>query len=194
VGQRLGNTTLPHESQVPSVAIPEHLVFAFEEWIGELISRRATAQIAGGSRRGSQGRPYAGCVCGRVADSGIDAELAAGAADWLQPQWPTHPEAEAAGDVERLAAVTRELLELRDHALAVAANNTNIARVVTVDPGLRDVLRSQTLLVLDFNHEPFEDVCDLEPAALLATASILRDAITVLDTIGWLATEQGRDD
>ena len=116
------------------------------------------------------------------------AELAGGAAGWLEPQWPKS--LDDADEVKRLAAITRELLELRDHALAVAASDTNIGRVVVVDPGLREILRSQTLLVLEFSHEQFEDVCDVEPAELLATASIFRDAITVLDTIGWLPSTQ----
>jgi hypothetical protein len=62
--------------------------------------------------------------------------------------------------------------------------------VLTVDPELVDVLRLQTLLVLEANHEPFEDVCDLAPAELLDVASIFRDGIAVLDAIGWLETEQ----
>ena len=104
------------------------------------------------------------------------------------PNGPQDPK--GAGEVERLAAITRELLELRDHARAVAANTTSTGHVVTVDPGLREVLRSQTLLVLEFKHEPFEDLRDLEPAELLALAAIFRDAMAVLDTIGWLPTEQ----
>jgi hypothetical protein len=177
------------ESHVSPVAIPGRLVFALEEWIAEQIRRACDSD-------GSPEAQAAVIEAVHLRDAFVagspppaqTAELVEGAADWLQPQWPKDPE--AAGDVERLAAATRELRELRDHALAVAANSTNMGRVVAVDSGLREVLRSQTLLVLDFNHEPFEDVCDLEPAALLAIASIVRDAITVLDTIGWLATEQ----
>jgi hypothetical protein len=116
------------------------------------------------------------------------AELADGAASWLAPQWPKSTG--EADEVERLLGAARELLELRDRALAVASNSDNIPRVVAVGPGLREVLRSQTLLVLEFNHHRFEDVRDLEPAELRGAASIFRDAMVVLDTIGWLATEQ----
>jgi hypothetical protein len=62
----------------------------------------------------------------------------------------------------------------------------NEARTITVDPSLAEVLRLQSLLVLEFNHEPFEDVRDLAPGELLALASVWRDAIAVLDTVGWL--------
>jgi hypothetical protein len=86
--------------------------------------------------------------------------------------------------------VTRELLELRDRALAMAGNTSKIGRVVAVDAALREVLRSQSLLVLEFNHEPLEDIRDLPPVELLRTASIFRDAIAVLDTIGWLPSNQ----
>jgi hypothetical protein len=64
------------------------------------------------------------------------------------------------------------------------------ASVLTIDPELVDVLRLQTLLVLEFNHEPFEEVRDLAPSELLGVASIFRDAIAVLDTIGWLPSDQ----
>jgi hypothetical protein len=42
----------------------------------------------------------------------------------------------------------------------------------------------QTLLVLEVNYEPFEEVRDLQPSELLDVASIFRDAIAVLDAIG----------
>jgi hypothetical protein len=177
------------ESQVPLVAIPEHLAFAVEEWIAEQI-RRACDRADSPEAQAAVIRAVHvrdGFVAGSLTPAQM-AEVAEGAAGWLQPHWPKDPG--EVREVERLAALTRELLELRDHALAVAANATNIARVVTVDAGLREVLRSQTLLVLEFNHEPFEDLRDLEPAELLASAAIFRDAISVLDTIGWLPSEQ----
>jgi hypothetical protein len=176
------------ESEV-SLVIPGHLVFAFEEWIAELIRRAGDSADSPEAQEAVIKAVHLrdGFVAGSLRPVQT-AELAAGAADWLQPQWPKDPE--AVGDVERLAAFTRELLELRDHALAVAAKTTNIARVVAVDPGLREVLRSQTLVVLEFNHEPLEDVWKLDPAELLAVGSIFRDAIAVLDTIGWLPSEQ----
>jgi hypothetical protein len=177
------------ESEVPLLAIPDHLVFAVEEWIAEQIRRACDSADSPEAQDAVIKAVHIrdGFVAGSLTPAQI-AELAEGAADWLRPQWPT--DVKSAAEVQRLAALTRELLELRDHALAVAANTTNIARVVTVDAGLREVLRSQTLLVLEFNHEPFEELRDLAPAELLASAAIFRDAITVLDIIGWLASEQ----
>jgi hypothetical protein len=177
------------ESEVPGVAIPAHLVFAFEEWIAQQI-RAACDRHDSPENQGSvieavhvRDAFVAGSLTPRQT-----AELADGAASWLAPQWPTSTG--EADEVERLVAATRELLELRDHATALASNSDNISRVVTVGPGLREILRSQSLLVLEFDHHRFEDVCDLGPAALLGAASIFRDALAVLDTIGWLATEQ----
>jgi hypothetical protein len=177
------------ESQVPPVAIPGHLVFAFEEWIAELIREACDSADSPQTQEEVIDAVHIrdGFVAGSLAPAQI-AALADGAADWLQPRWPKDPQ--GAGEVERLAAVARELLELRDHARAVAANTTSTARVVAVGPGLREVLRSQTLLVLEFKHEPFEDLRDLASAELLVLAAIFRDAMAVLDTIGWLPTEQ----
>jgi predicted component of type VI protein secretion system len=177
------------ESRVPLLAIPDHLVFAVEEWIAEQIRRACDSADSPEAQAAVIRAVHVrdGFVAGSLTPAQV-AELAEGAADWLHPQWPTDPK--SAAEVQRLAALTRELLELRDHALAIAADTTNIARVVTVDPGLREVLRSQTLLVLEFNHEPFEDLRDLAPAELLTSAAIFRDAITVLDTIGWLPSKQ----
>jgi len=62
----------------------------------------------------------------------------------------------------------------------------NDARVVTVDPSLRAILRFHTLSVLELNHEPFEDIHDLPAAELLPVAAVFRDALTILDTIHWL--------
>jgi hypothetical protein len=177
------------ESQVPGVAIPAHLVFAFEEWIAEQIREAC-------DRHHSPENQSSVIEAVHVRDAFVagsltpqqTAELADGAASWLGPQWPKSTR--EADEVERLVGATRELLELRDRALAVTSNSDNISRVVTVDPGLREILRSQTLLVLEFNHHPFEDVRDLEPSELLGLASIFRDALAVLDTIGWLPTEQ----
>ena len=63
------------------------------------------------------------------------------------------------------------------------------ARVLTVSPELVGVLRSQSLLVLEWNHEPLDDIRKLDPCELVALGSIFRDAIGVLDTIGWLPAE-----
>jgi hypothetical protein len=55
----------------------------------------------------------------------------------------------------------------------MSSSQRNEARTITVDPSLAEILRFKTLLVLEFNHEPFEDVRDLAPGELLALASIL---------------------
>jgi hypothetical protein len=115
------------------------------------------------------------------------AELAVGAADWLHPRWPES--VEDADEVGRLLGVARQLFELRDRALAVAGDS-DVPRLVTVDAELREVLRSQTLLVVEFGHEPFEQLRDLQPAELLALATTFRDAFAILDVIGWLPAPQ----
>ncbi|MCW2994137.1 MAG: hypothetical protein JWQ18_1632 [Conexibacter sp.] len=176
------------EFEVPLAAIPDRLVFAFEEWLRELIRQAC-------DRDDSPERQVAVVEAAHLRDGFLAgsltpvqvAELAAGAAGWLQPEWPEN--AEEVGEVEHLASVTRGLLELRDRAL-VAARSRPQRRVVSLDPGLREVLRSQTLQVLDYNHHRFEEVLDLAPAELLDAAAIFRDALAVLDTIGWLPTAQ----
>jgi hypothetical protein len=68
----------------------------------------------------------------------------------------------------------------------MSALQRNDARTIAVDPSLGEILRLQTLLVLAANHEPFEDVRYLTAPELLAVAGIWRDAMRVLDTVGWL--------
>jgi hypothetical protein len=102
-----------------------------------------------------------------------------GAAGWLKEQRP-----EDSGDA---GEVERELLELRDcprsqaagHRLGRPADRAGPARPVALpDAG-----------VLEFAHERWADARDLPPSELLTVAAICRDAIAVLDTIGWLAGE-----
>ena len=61
----------------------------------------------------------------------------------------------------------------------------NDARIIAVDRHLGDILRTQTLAVLEFNHHSFEDLRDLDPEAQLALSVIFRDAFAILDTLGW---------
>jgi hypothetical protein len=68
----------------------------------------------------------------------------------------------------------------------MSALQRNDARTIAVDPSLGEILRLQTLLVLAANHEPFEDVRYLTGPELLAVAGIWRDAMRVLDRVGWL--------
>jgi hypothetical protein len=67
----------------------------------------------------------------------------------------------------------------------VSTPQRNDARVIAVDPQLGDILRTQTLAVLEFNHHHFEDLRDLDPEAQLALSVIYRDAFAILDTLGW---------
>jgi hypothetical protein len=184
------------------VVVPEHLVFAIEEWLQERFRRACD------DHRDQEMFPVVAELFGlhrALADGSLTpaqtAELADGAADWLQPLWPT--DLEEADEAARLLAATRGLLALRDRARAAAADDAPGqghgdeddarrlgASVFAVDPGLVDVLRLQSLLVLEANHQPFEEVRDLEPSELVAVAAVFRDAIAVLDTIGWLQTEQ----
>jgi hypothetical protein len=61
----------------------------------------------------------------------------------------------------------------------------NDARLIPVDPQLGDVLRTQTLAVLVFNHHYFDDLLDFGPEAQHALSIIYRDAFAVLDALGW---------
>jgi hypothetical protein len=56
-------------------------------------------------------------------------------------------------DSDRAGEVERELLELRDCARSLVGKRDNIPVVRRIEPGLRDLLRSQTLVVLEFTHE-----------------------------------------
>jgi hypothetical protein len=175
------------ESRDP-LAIPEHLVFAFDEWIAELMRQacehdKATARVAV-----TKAVHIQDAFAARSLTPVQLAELAEGAARWMESRWPSDPA--DADEVERLLGVSRELLKLRDRALAAAHEDDNLSRVVVIEAGLREVLRSQTLVVMEFTHDRFDEARDLEPSKLLAAASIFRDAIAVLDTIGWVAGEQ----
>jgi hypothetical protein len=176
------------ESEVPRVAIPARLVFAFEEWLVEAL-RRACDDFGKAEAREAVIQAvhlHDRFVAGTLTPSQI-AELAAHTADWLHPSWP-----ESVADVDevgRLLGIARQLFELRDRALVIAGDS-DVSRLVTVDAELREVLRSQTLMVLEFGHEPFEQLRDLQPAELLALATTFRDAFAILDVIGWLPTPQ----
>jgi hypothetical protein len=61
----------------------------------------------------------------------------------------------------------------------------NDACLVPVDSSLADILRTQSLLVLEYNHYYFEDLRDFGPEAQFALSVIYRDAFAVLDAIGW---------
>ncbi|HEX5926782.1 MAG TPA: hypothetical protein VFY45_23350 [Baekduia sp.] len=56
---------------------------------------------------------------------------------------------------------------------------------ITVSPSDADVLRVEAKKVLMFNHEEFEDFLDYVPVKQLELADIFRDAIAVIDAVGW---------
>jgi hypothetical protein len=57
--------------------------------------------------------------------------------------------------------------------------------VVEVDREVGDVVRSQTIVVLEANHYYFERIEDFGPEAQYALSMIYRDAFAVLDALGW---------
>jgi hypothetical protein len=61
----------------------------------------------------------------------------------------------------------------------------NSACLVSVDPSTADVLRHQTLVVLEANHYYFEEILEFGPEAQHALSVVYRDAFAVLDAIGW---------
>jgi hypothetical protein len=56
---------------------------------------------------------------------------------------------------------------------------------ITVSTSDADVLRVEAKKVLMFNHEEFEDFLDYVPVKQLELADIFRDAIAVIDALGW---------
>ena len=67
----------------------------------------------------------------------------------------------------------------------MSTQQRNYACHISVDPSLADILRRQTLVVLEFNHDYFEDLLDFGPEAQFALSIIFRDAFAVLDALGW---------
>lgn len=61
----------------------------------------------------------------------------------------------------------------------------NDACLIAVDPPLGEILRRQTLVVLEAHHHYFEDLLDFSPQAQYALSAIYRDAFAVLDALGW---------
>jgi hypothetical protein len=61
----------------------------------------------------------------------------------------------------------------------------NDACLVSVDPSTVDILRRQTLVVLEANHYFFEELLQFGPEAQFALSVMYRDAFAVLDAIGW---------
>jgi hypothetical protein len=67
----------------------------------------------------------------------------------------------------------------------MSTQQRNDACVISIGPERADVLRHQTLVVLEANHYYFEDLLDFGPEAQHALSVIYRDAFAVLDALGW---------
>jgi len=61
----------------------------------------------------------------------------------------------------------------------------NDACTIAVDRDLVDILRRETLVVLEVNHQHFEELLERTPQAQHALSTIYRDAFAVLDALGW---------
>ena len=72
----------------------------------------------------------------------------------------------------------------------MSTQQRNSACLVSVDPSTADVLRHQTLVVLEANHYYFEEILEFGPEAQHALSVIYRDAFAVLDAIGWRRPEE----
>jgi hypothetical protein len=71
----------------------------------------------------------------------------------------------------------------------MSTQQRNDACPIAVDSSTADVLRQQTLVVLDANYYFFEEILEFGPEAQLALAKIYRDAFAVLDAVGWRRPE-----
>jgi hypothetical protein len=71
----------------------------------------------------------------------------------------------------------------------MSTQQRNDACLIAVDPSQADVLRLQTLRVLEANHDYFEDLLEFGPEAQHALSVIYRDAFAVLDALGWRRPE-----
>jgi hypothetical protein len=68
----------------------------------------------------------------------------------------------------------------------MSTTQRNDARTLAVSRQQADVLRQQTLIVLEAHSSAFEDITELAPAEQLTLVAIYRDAFAVLDAIGWI--------
>ncbi|WP_445152879.1 hypothetical protein [Baekduia sp. Peel2402] len=68
---------------------------------------------------------------------------------------------------------------------SMSTQQRNHACLVAVDPSTADILRRQTLIVLEANHYFFEELLEFGAEAQFALSVIYRDAFAVLDAIGW---------
>jgi hypothetical protein len=65
------------------------------------------------------------------------------------------------------------------------------ACVIAVDPSLGDILRRETLVVLEDHHHYFEDFSEFGAEAQYGLSVIFRDGFALLDALGWPDPREG---
>jgi hypothetical protein len=75
----------------------------------------------------------------------------------------------------------------------VSIEQRNDTCVITVGRQVGEVVREQSLAVLEYNHHYFEELRRFGPEARRALATIYRDAFAVLDAVGWAPPPDGPD-
>ena len=114
----MGDDAAEREEQ--PVPIPEHLSGFVLEAIEEAIREAAEDSASSETRQAViKAVHYYDGFMNKSLTAGQTAELAHRAAGWLWPRWPRT--VEEADEVAALLAATRDLLELRDRAVVVAA-------------------------------------------------------------------------
>jgi hypothetical protein len=73
----------------------------------------------------------------------------------------------------------------------MSTQQRNHACPIAVDPSLGDILRRETLVVLEDHHHYFEDFSEFSAEAQHALSVIFRDGFAVLDALGWPDPHQG---
>jgi hypothetical protein len=73
----------------------------------------------------------------------------------------------------------------------MSTQQRNHACVIAVDPSLSDILRRETLVVLEDHHHYFEDLSEFSAEAQHGLSVIFRDGFAVLDALGWPDPHEG---
>jgi hypothetical protein len=73
--------------------------------------------------------------------------------------------------------------------ISMSTTQRNDVRTLFVSREYAEVLREQSLLVLEANADVFEDMSLLDPVSVEGAASVYRDAFAVLDAVGWAADD-----
>lgn len=67
----------------------------------------------------------------------------------------------------------------------MSTRQRNRTLMIAVDPYVGDVVRTQTIQVLEFTHHLYEDISSFCPEAQYNLSVIFRDAFAVMDALGW---------